>query len=111
MLLSLQNQTLTIPLNYQGYFSILQFKKRYNKQTKKTAIDFYASLEFLGPISGLIWLNEESISIELSVAFEKSKQFLENRMNDISYSVKISLLERIEPLYSANVECILDISI
>lgn len=111
MLLSLQNQTLTIPLNYQGYFSILQFKKRYNKQTKKTAVDFYASFEFLGPVSGLIWLDEGNISIELSVAFERSKQFLQNSMNDISYGVKISLLEKIEPLYSANMECILDISI
>ena len=32
LLLSLQNQTMTIPLNFHGYFSILQFKKRYNKK-------------------------------------------------------------------------------
>lgn len=111
LLLSLQSQIFTIPLNLKGYFSILQFKKRYNSQTKKTSIDFYTSLEFLGPISGLIWLHEESVSVELSVVFDKTKQLLQDSMKNISYNIKISIVKTIEPLYSTNLENLLDISI
>ncbi|OHE07615.1 MAG: hypothetical protein A3G74_07375 [Sulfurimonas sp. RIFCSPLOWO2_12_FULL_34_6] len=111
LLLSLQNQTMTIPLNYHGYFFVLQFKKRYNKRTKKTQIDFYAALELLGPVSGVISLEGGAVSAELNVAFNKTKQFLEDNMDNISFDVNISLIDTIEPLYSANINSLLDISI
>jgi hypothetical protein len=111
LLLSLQNQTITIPFNYHNHFSILQFKKRYNKKTKKTQIDFYAALELLGPISGIIFLNDGGVGVKLNVAFEKTKQFLENNMKNLSYDTEISVIGAIEPLYSANINSILDISI
>lgn len=111
LLLSLHNQTMTIPLSYHNYFSILQFKKRYNKKTKKTQIDFYAALELLGPISGVISLNDSSISVKLNVAFEKTKQLLQNSMKSLSYDAEISVIQAIEPLYYENINSILDISI
>ncbi|QOY55749.1 hypothetical protein HUE87_05860 [Candidatus Sulfurimonas marisnigri] len=111
LLLSLQNQTMTIPLNYHGYFSVLQFKKRYNKKTKKSQIDFYAALELLGPISGIISLENGRVSIELNVAFDKTKQFLENDMKNLSYEVDISVINLIEPLYNANINSLLDLCI
>ena len=111
LLLSLQNHTFTIPLNYNNYFSILQFKKRYNKKTKKSQIDFYAALEFLGPISGLITLENGTLSVSLNVAFNKTKQFLEDNMHTLSYETDISVVQNIEPLYNANIESLLDISI
>lgn len=111
LLLSIQNNTLSIPLNYHGYFSVLQFKKRYNKKNKKTQIDFYAALEFLGPVSGVILLENNTVSIELSVAYDKTKRFLEDNMNDLAYDVNITVIADIEPLYSLNSNSILDISI
>ncbi len=111
LLLSLQNQTMTIPINYHNYFSILQFKKRYNKKSKKTQIDFYAALEFLGPISGILLFNNSNVYINLNVAFEKTKQFLQRDIKNISYKVDISVVGEIKPLYNTNINSILDISI
>ncbi len=111
LLLSLQNQVFTIPLLFHNYFSILQFKKRYNKKTKKTQIDFYAALEALGPISGLIAVEQTNVEITLNVAFETTKTFLENDMKNFSYDLNIDVSEGIEPLYHTNINSLLDISI
>ncbi|MDD2790588.1 MAG: hypothetical protein PHU40_07990 [Sulfurimonas sp.] len=112
LLLSLQNHTFTIPLAFHNYFSLVQFKKRYNTKTKKRHIDFYAALELLGPISGMITLDESTIEIDLSVAFVQTKIFLENDLKNLSYnSVTITLVENIEPLYETKLTSLLDISI
>ncbi len=110
LLLSLQNQTMTIPFNYNGIFSILQYKKRYNKKNKKTFIDFYAALEKLGPISGLISLKDTHVSIELNVGYEKTKQFLEANMNSLGYKLTITTTN-IEPIFEPNNNAILDVFI
>lgn len=111
LLLSLQNQTFTIPLNYHNYFSILQFKKRYNKKNNRTQIDFYAALELLGPISGVVTLENGDTSVNLNVAFKTTKTFLENDMNNFSHTVNISIIQNIEPLYNNSINSILDVSI
>lgn len=111
LLLSLQNNTVTIPIRQERHFSILQFKKRYNKKSKRTQLDFYAALEFLGPISGVVTLEDGSVDVNLNVAFSKTKNFLEDDMDNFSYTINISVVENIEPLYSANINSLLDISI
>lgn len=111
LLLSIHNQTLTIPISFNNYYSILQFKKRYNKKNKKTHIDFYAVLEFLGPISGLITLQGNDTIVKLNVAFETTKTFLENNMQSFSHTIDISIAQNIEPLYNSNINSILDVSI
>ncbi|MGB3962203.1 MAG: hypothetical protein WBK95_08215 [Sulfurimonas sp.] len=112
LLLSLQSNIFTIPLVLHNSFSLVQFKKRYNTKTKKTHIDFYAALELLGPISGVIALDESGIEIELCVAFVQTKIFLENDLKNFSYNtINISLIENIEPLYDTKHHALLDISI
>jgi hypothetical protein len=111
LLLSLQNNTFTIPLTFYNSFALLQFKKRYNTKTKKSHIDFYAALELLGPVSGLISLDEGQINIELSVAFLKTKNFLEDDLKNLSYNVHINLIENIEPLYTVKLNSLLDINV
>lgn len=111
LLLSLQNNTFTIPLTFHNYFALLQFKKRYNTKTKKSHIDFYAALEFLGPISGVIFFDDVKTSIELSVAFEKTKIFLEDDLKNLSYNVNITVIENIEPLYDTKLNSLLDVSV
>ncbi|MBU1658421.1 hypothetical protein KKG72_05130 [bacterium] len=111
LLLSLQNHTLTIPLRLQNYYSLLQIKKRYNNKSKKTQINFYAALEFLGPISGVVVLDETKVSVNLNVAFMKTKNYLEDDMKNFSHNINISILNNIEPLYNANTNSLLDIVI
>jgi hypothetical protein len=111
LLLSLQNGTFTIPLYFHNYFSLLQFKKRYNKRDKSTFIDFYATFEELGPISGIISLDGANVEITLNVAFSKTEEFLLQNAQDISYPISIKVVESIEPLYSADINSLLDISI
>lgn len=112
LLLSLQSQTLTIPVEYKGHFSILQMKKRYNKRSKKAQIEFYAALELLGPISGVISLEENEVFVNISVAFEKTKDFLDQESKNFSLNLNISLIQDIEPLYEfKTLNSILDLSI
>lgn len=111
LLLSLHHQVATIVLEYHSYFSILQLKKRYNNKTKKSAIDFYAALEFLGPIGGVIYMGEDRVMIDISVAYDRSKDFLEQNADSLSYKINISLLENIHPLYDTTQNSLLDVSI
>ena len=111
LLLSMQHQVLSFPLLYSNTFALLQFKKRYNNKTKKQSLEFYAALEFLGPVSGLVSLSEGDVTLTLNVAYEKTKQFLENDMKNFSYNVDIALLENIEPLYEPKLHSLLDLSI
>lgn len=111
LLLSLHHQVATIVLEYHSHFSILQLKKRYNNKTKKTAVDFYAALEFLGPIGGVIYMDEDKVMIDISVTYEKTVDFLEQNVDSLSYKINISLLENINPLYVATPNSLLDVSI
>jgi hypothetical protein len=111
LLLSLHNHVMSIPMRYENYFALLQFKKRYNTKTKKKQIDFYAAFELLGPISGVISFEESTTEVHLNVAFEKTKYFLEDDMKNFSHAIHISLQENIQPLYELTNNALLDISI
>ncbi|WP_345993898.1 hypothetical protein [Sulfurimonas sp. HSL-1716] len=111
LLLSVLQNTLTIPLQYQHYFGLFQMKKRYNKTTKRSQIDFYAALHNLGPVDGTIILIEDEISIDLNVAFKTTKLFLEENLNNIRYKTNIHLKEDIQPLYNLQTNAILDINV
>ncbi len=104
-LLALHQNILSIPLHFYDTFALLQFKKRYNKKTKKSFLDFYAFFPHLGPISGVI-SNEE---VKIHVAFEEIKEFLENKSDEVGYVVHIEISETITPLYKAKTERVLDI--
>ena len=98
LLLALNQNILNFPFIFYEYLGFLQLKKRYNKKTKKSFIDFYAIFENLGAISGLI---SEDI-IKINVMYEEIKEFLEDNLDEISYDVKISVVEDIKPLYDIN---------
>ena len=110
LLLSLMQNTLTIPLYHQQYFGLFQMKKRYNKTSKKSQMDFYAALIKLGPISGSVMLIEDEIFIDLDVAFTTTKLFLEENLKDIRYKITLHVRENIEPLYRFQTNSILDIN-
>ncbi len=110
LLLSLMQNTLTIPLLFGHSFGVFQMKKRYNKTTKKSQLDFYAALLKLGPISGTIMLLEDEIFIDLDVAFTTTKLFLEANLKDIRYKITLHVRENIEPLYQFQTNSLLDIN-
>jgi hypothetical protein len=110
LLLSLMQNTLTIPLHHQQYFGLFQMKKRYNKTSKKSQMDFYAALIKLGPISGTVMLIEDEIFIDLDVVFTTTKLFLEENLKDIRYKITVHVRETIEPLYRFQTNSILDIN-
>ena len=117
LLLSLMQNTLTIPLTYQQYFGVFQMKKRYNKTSKKSQLDFYASLAKLGPISGTVMLLDDEIFINLDVAFTTTKLFLEENLKELRYKTTLhakcqdGISENIPPLYQFHSNTILDINV
>jgi len=98
LLLSLNQNVLSFPFIIYEYFGLLQLKKRYNKKTKKSYLNFYAIFEHLGPISGVI--SEDSIS--LNVAYDEIKDFLDENLDEISYNITLHVMDNIEPLYDIN---------
>ena len=111
MLLSLMQSTLTLPLAYEHYFGVFQMKKRYNKETKKSQLDFYAALEKLGPISGVVMDLESEVVIHLDVAFDATKLFLQEHLKEIRYKVTLQVHDVIEPLFVPQTNSILDINV
>lgn len=111
LLLSLMQSTLTIPMQYQQYFGLFQMKKRYNKNTKRSQIDFYGALHNLGPVSGNIMLIDDEISVNLEVVFKATKLFLEENLNSFKYKTNIHIKDNIEPLYHLHSNAILDINV
>jgi len=104
-LLSLHQNILSVPLHFYESFALLQFKKRYNKKTKKSFLDFYAFFTHLGPISGMISERE----VKINVAFDETKEYLEHLSGEVGYPVHIEVSEAITPLYEAKSERVLDI--
>jgi hypothetical protein len=108
LLVPLLHNTFMIPLRYEESFGFFQIKKRYNKKKKRSVIDFYAAFAKLGPIGGVLSLIEGEVFVELAVAFEATRSFLEKHLNDLHYNVTLHLQENIEPLHST--EALLDTS-
>lgn len=113
LLLSLNQNVLTIPLEYQNYYAVFQMKKRYNKDFKKRSIDFYTALENLGEIEGTISLIDDEVYLHMNVAFEESLTLLEKTVDDLSFSSKttLQLKESFEPLFNQESLTLLDIKL
>ncbi len=111
LLLSLMQNTLTLPLQYGHTFGVFQMKKRYNKTSKKSQLDFYASLAKLGPICGTLLQVEDEIVIDLEVAFTTTKLFLEENLKTLQYKTTLHIGQNIPPLYQFHSDAILDINV
>ncbi|SFV55440.1 hypothetical protein MNB_SM-7-271 [hydrothermal vent metagenome] len=105
LLLSLYHNVLTLPLYFHDTFAFLQLKKRYNKEKKKSFLQFYAFFEHLGAISGII-SNE---MIKIHVGFEEIKEYLYLLEDQLGYGIDIEVKEMISPLFEPKTNNILDI--
>ncbi len=121
LLLSMENNVITIPINYQDRSMLFQYKygdKEKHEKNLETdeikTLDFYAIFELLGPMKGKVIYLNGNISLSLDVNFEKSKKFLQrNIMNNetiSSMNIVIKVVkEEIQPLYSFTQNNLLDV--
>ena len=109
LLLSLSQGTFSIPVEFQREFALLQFKKRYNKERKSVQLDFYATLALLGPVSGVVLLEDGIVYVMIHVAYEQTQQLLKESSKEFSYDIEVKLHKHIEPLFDTNINSLLDI--
>jgi len=109
LLLSLSQGTFSIPVEFQREFALLQFKKRYNKEKKSVQLDFYAALALLGPISGVVLLEDGVVYVMIHVAYEHTQQLLKESSKEFSYNIDVKLHKHIEPLFDTKTNSLLDI--
>jgi hypothetical protein len=113
ILLGLSQDLVSLPFKYPDGFGLLQYKKR-RKQEKQSQdeVQFYAHLKHLGPLEGVIRLQDDEIVIRINVMFEESLTLLQCYKEEFSFNnaLHIQLKEEINPLFVLN-DAILDISI
>jgi hypothetical protein len=124
LLLSMENNVITIPINYEDRSLMFQYKYGYSEKERREreeleaneikTLDFYAIFETLGPMKGkIIYLNDQ-ISLNIEVNFDKSKKFLERNIinnelvNNINVIIKV-VKNEIQPLYSFTQNNLLDV--
>ena len=113
ILLGLSQDLVSLPFKYPDGFGLLQYKKR-RKQEKQSQdeVQFYAHLKHLGPLEGVVRLQDDAIYIKINVMFEESLVLLQRYKEEFSFNnaLHIQLKEEITPLFVLN-DAILDISI
>ena len=113
LLLGLSQETVSLPFKYTDGFGLVQYKKK-KKQDKQSQdeVQFYAHLQHLGPLDGVVGLQDEQIYIRINVLFEESLTLLQNYKDEFSLEseIQIQLKEEIKPLFVLN-DKILDINI
>jgi hypothetical protein len=119
LLLSMENNVISIPVTYQDRSGMFQYKygrREKDKDGKEEvrSLDFYAGFDLLGPMKGKVIYYGGDTSLNLEVNFEKTAKFLEKtlRGHEITKGLDISIRvvsEDIEPLYSFTQNNILDV--
>lgn len=119
LLLSMENNVISIPLNYEDKSALFQYKYGMNKKKSKKndelqSLDFYALFDTLGPMKGKIIYYENSVSLSLEVNLEASRKFLIQNMglSDVIENMDISIKvikSEIQPLYSFTQNNLLDV--
>ena len=119
LLLSMENNVISIPVNYEDRTALFQYKYGMDRKKKEgedglKSLDFYALFETLGPMKGKIIYFDNSISLKLEVNFRTSRKFLLKNIgiSDIfkDMDISIKVIEReIQPLYSFTQNNLLDL--
>ncbi len=113
ILLGLTQGTVSLPFKYTNGFGLVQYKKNRRKEKQsQDEVQFYAHLQHLGPLDGVVGLQDEQIYIKINVVFEESLRLLQTYTDEFSLDTKmqIQLKEEIRPLFVVN-DKILDINI
>jgi len=119
LLLSMENNVISIPVNYEDRTALFQYKYGMEKKKKNggedlKSLDFYALFDTLGPMKGKIIYYDNSISLNLEVNFATSRRFLQRNigtsdlMQNMDISIKV-IENEIQPLYSFTQNNLLDL--
>jgi len=119
LLLSMENNVISIPVNYEDRTALFQYKYGMERKKKEgeddlKSLDFYALFDTLGPMKGKIIYFDKSISLNLEVNFRTSRKFLlknigiSDTVKDMEISIKV-VEQEIQPLYSFTQNNLLDL--
>jgi len=119
LLLSMENQVISIPVTYEDRSALFQYKYRREKREKDEvesikSLDFYAVFETLGPMKGKVIFFKNSVSVNIDVNFETSREFLirniqrSDSVKNMDISIKV-VENEIQPLYSFTQNNLLDL--
>jgi hypothetical protein len=120
LLLSMENNVISIPINYGDKSAMFQYQYGKNKKKQKTEkkvlddLDFYAAFDLLGPMRGkIIYFNDET-HLNLEVNFDTTREFLiqhsgeQEIFNNLKIAIKV-IKDEIKPLYSFTQNNLLDL--
>ncbi len=113
MLLGLSQGSVSLPFKYTHGFGLLQYKKKIRQEKQsQDEVQFYAHLNHLGPLDGVVSLKDDQIHIIINVLFEESFKLLQHYRNEFSFdkTLHIQRKEEIVPMFILN-DKILDINI
>lgn len=98
LLLSMHQQILSLPLKYEGRSLLLQMKSRSEKgkEQRSKSVEFYAALNNLGPLEGVVTVQNHLKEVVLRLFYKKSVQWLKGEL------LRLKGFERVEVLHSSH---------
>jgi hypothetical protein len=119
LLLSMENNVISIPVHFEDRSALFQYKYRREKKKKEEidevkTLDFYAAFDTLGPMKGKLIYYKNQVDLNIEVNFPISKKFLlENlgiseQLKNMNIIIKVIETE-IQPLYSFTQNNLLDL--
>jgi hypothetical protein len=119
LLLSMENNVISIPVHFEDRSALFQYKYRREKKKKEEidevkTLDFYAAFDTLGPMKGKLIYYQNQVDLNIEVNFPISKKFLlENlgiseQLKNMNIIIKVIETE-IQPLYSFTQNNLLDL--
>ncbi|WP_457596770.1 hypothetical protein [Hydrogenimonas sp.] len=114
LLLSLHQGVLTLPFRQDGRPALLQMRKRPRKgeDLNQKSVEFYAGMNNLGPLEGVVAEREEGLHLTLRLYYPKSVATLRQAADELTgfARIDIGLKEApVLPLWDANATALLDI--
>ncbi len=113
LLLSLHHGVFTLPVREEGKRMMLQVREgRKNGDLNQKRVEFYAAMNNLGPVEGVIARVEHRTTLRLELFYPKSVALLESRKEGLDRFDHIEIRQRttpIEPFWDGETSGLLDI--
>ena len=94
MLLAQNESVIHLPFKSYKKPILVQFQASFDK-----TIEFYLAYENLGPIKGVLKKENDTISMEIKILFEKSFYFLKRELNQLKIDINMKIDKNIQPLF------------
>ncbi len=103
MILALNENIFTMFLKHEQNRTLFQFKKRASQSQTSSEdgiIDFYAAFEHIGPLEGIVEIDDRIRRLTLYLYYEQSLEFLKEELIHLDFETKVVHKQRvISPLY------------